>query len=497
MTQDVQKKKRRPWWLRLILYLSPLWIILAIVLVVEISGRRAYKRAMQEARAIGGPVTFEELEAARKAWPDDRNGALILSSLAVRPYLPVGSPGYELLPVLGGADLPPLGEKWSDQTDKVVRGHLAQFSVELGEINRLARYQGGRFLLSVSPNIWDTPLTSFSNEWPALCLKSLNMIHEAMHGNAGSLATDMGILLTHGRTLADEPFLGSARMRVSSDSLAIDTLEEVLAQTPVVAEQLRQLETLIEAMEEEDRLLWGLRGQRAVTIGGVLWMIASGSRDLCGTRSLPLPANTLGMKGWLLKDLAFVVSWENKLVQAKTAEERMRVADQIDSAVRAAPRHRVLLGGLVPPFKEVCDADLRLTALARAARVAMAVERYRLDKGQFPADLAELVPACLDAVPTDPFDDRPLRYRLEPDAVIIYSIAEDRTDDGGRVRGRLPPKTLPPDVGFVLLKPEFRGRPASTTAPASQDVEIAEPPGIPASQPVPAPGFRLPEGNRR
>jgi hypothetical protein len=72
----------------------------------------------------------------------------------------------------------------------------------------------------------------------------------------------------------------------------------------------------------------------------------------------------------------------------------------------------------------------------------------------------------------DPFDDQPLRYRVDDDRVVIYSTAEDLTDDGGYVDHRCEERPFR-DCGFVLLKPEFRGRPApppektTTTQPAS------------------------------
>ena len=44
--------------------------------------------------------------------------------------------------------------------------------------------------------------------------------------------------------------------------------------------------------------------------------------------------------------------------------------------------------------------------------VALALRLHAHRHGAFPATLAELVPALLDAVPADPFDDSPVRYEL-------------------------------------------------------------------------------------
>ncbi len=73
-----------------------------------------------------------------------------------------------------------------------------------------------------------------------------------------------------------------------------------------------------------------------------------------------------------------------------------------------------------------------------AARVACALERYRLADGQLPEKLEALVPRYLAKIPNDVIDGQPLRYRLESDGnYVIYSIGWNQTDDGG-VRGRRP-----------------------------------------------------------
>ena len=71
-------------------------------------------------------------------------------------------------------------------------------------------------------------------------------------------------------------------------------------------------------------------------------------------------------------------------------------------------------------------------AMRRLAVTALAWERYRLAKGQIAPDLAALVPAFLAAVPLDPMDGQPLRYRPgPPGAYVLYSMGEDGRDDGG------------------------------------------------------------------
>lgn len=72
-------------------------------------------------------------------------------------------------------------------------------------------------------------------------------------------------------------------------------------------------------------------------------------------------------------------------------------------------------------------------ALVRAARTAVAVETFRRTHGgTLPGGLDALVPAALASVPVDPYSGGPLRYQTAGDGYAIYSVGENRTDDGGR-----------------------------------------------------------------
>lgn len=77
---------------------------------------------------------------------------------------------------------------------------------------------------------------------------------------------------------------------------------------------------------------------------------------------------------------------------------------------------------------------MRNVAQLRTARVSLAIQRYRLATGNLPDTLADLVPTYLDAVPEDPFDGRTLRSEKLETGFVVYSVGEDRMDDGGKKR---------------------------------------------------------------
>jgi len=79
-----------------------------------------------------------------------------------------------------------------------------------------------------------------------------------------------------------------------------------------------------------------------------------------------------------------------------------------------------------------CNRHARNIADIRRMHTVVAIERYRLSKGELPNKLDELVPAYPAAVPTDPFDGvEPLRYKKLTKGYVVYSVGMDGQDDGG------------------------------------------------------------------
>lgn len=63
---------------------------------------------------------------------------------------------------------------------------------------------------------------------------------------------------------------------------------------------------------------------------------------------------------------------------------------------------------------------------------AIALKRYQLKHADYPPDLNSLVPEFVSAIPPDPADGQPLRYRRNTDGTfLLYSIGGDGKDDGG------------------------------------------------------------------
>ena len=117
--------------------------------------------------------------------------------------------------------------------------------------------------------------------------------------------------------------------------------------------------------------------------------------------------------------------------QLRPAQRLARARELESYGEDKMPFYCVLTSLLAPALGRAVKADLQDSARLRAARAAMAVERYRLAEDALPDALGDLVPGYLDAVPTDPFDGASLRYRKLDKGYVVYSIGDNGTDDGG------------------------------------------------------------------
>lgn len=78
----------------------------------------------------------------------------------------------------------------------------------------------------------------------------------------------------------------------------------------------------------------------------------------------------------------------------------------------------------------------RVAAHVRLLIAELAVRCYQSEQGRAPTGLEQLVPKYLQRVPPDPFSGQPLVYRPQGTNWLLYSIGEDRVDNGGKPVGR-------------------------------------------------------------
>jgi hypothetical protein len=153
--------------------------------------------------------------------------------------------------------------------------------------------------------------------------------------------------------------------------------------------------------------------------------------------------------------------------------ELLRFGDDIQERIAQYKRDndwRILSVLLIPALNKIAIAHHKARIRLHCAMTALAAERYRLQHNRWPDALTDLVPDFLQEVPEDVFSDDPLRIKKLDDGLVIYSLGDDFTDDGGLLlRKQTPGVKEPQDVGFRLYNPDKRRQAAPPTGEQPRD----------------------------
>ncbi len=262
------------------------------------------------------------------------------------------------------------------------------------------------------------------------------------------------------------------RRAIGSDGLAAAETDvgQVLTLSRPGDAALREWQDALEAAEEPGAVAAAVERSRARYIERV-WRVAFGPTS-ASPRHQTLPWQ--GVLPWLWRpwfarqirhDLR---AWDEALTTARQpAAVRGPLLLELEARRHTTPPSSPFVRGrwfmrLWPTNapRVLVDAWRRETlAVDRAARVAIAIERYRrAENDRLPASLDALVPRFIGALPRDPYAGAPLRYLSGPDGYSVYSVGPDLDDDGGAITAPSPQRSadggmyrpLPADLGVAV-----------------------------------------------
>ncbi len=95
-------------------------------------------------------------------------------------------------------------------------------------------------------------------------------------------------------------------------------------------------------------------------------------------------------------------------------------------------RYKILTAH-APIMRGRAEYVFQVKAYYEAVIMILALERWKLDKGQYPDSLDELVEGkYITAIAMDPYSDGPLIYKIIDDGFTLYSVGPDFKDDSGQ-----------------------------------------------------------------
>ena len=275
------------------------------------------------------------------------------------------------------------------------------------------------------------------------------------------------------RSLASEPFLISALVRMACDQIAVQRVERTLGLC-LPKSRLLESQRVLQQEADSDLIWYCVRGERSglnhlftnLGAGVISFKQIGGSNSISRSNGedLLVPFGEWWFRPHLANDHALSMELMTEIYEVRQLPEHQqrRALNHAIHKIKDLPQMHpdCLLTRLIfPAVNKIFDASLRAKANLRCAATGIAVERFRLARGRWPDSLDEIPRSLLSAIPLDPFDGKPLKYVQRADGVTIYSIGLDEQDDGGTIPIGKATNQPGQDVGFRLYNPDQRGLP--------------------------------------
>lgn len=394
-------------------------------------------------REAGLPTSAEELEAWFPDVPPDENAAKVYEQAfdAGKPVQRAEGAEKDLWQALW--NMPPC-ERFPASIEQQVAAYLDANAARLRLLHEAKTLPRSRHPLNLSKShgagINERTRPSYFDELPSMTrLLGLQARYAAQTGNTDLAVEAIIAGLAVAESLREEPLLVSQYERIGYHAIAATYLQDVLCLASLTDQQLVCLAQAFGRADARDALSKALTGEQALGLSAftdfeyidrniqadpvLQWIPGK-------TRTAIFVAETIG---WINSD-------RNRYLQGMGELERLSHLPYREALPRARdlrkqaqdlPYRWRFAPGRIWWASESFEHFAKDAAILQNVCTALAIERYRLIRRDLPESLHDLVPTFLDAMPEDPFDGAPLRYRVTDEGYIVYSVAHDLLDGGG------------------------------------------------------------------
>jgi len=281
----------------------------------------------------------------------------------------------------------------------------------------------------------------------------LRALAELENGQTEKSFDDTMLSLRLADSVRTEPFIITHLVRIAILQITLQPVYEGLAEHKWSDAQLAVLDAELAKLNFLADYEFSTRSERAAHVKIVDWMEQKRSRfwDLFGMidndyersimKSFGLSAEIYLMpRGWyyqseiVLSDVQqrWVLPIVDDATQTVSPENARKSVDAVSSLNPTAVNLFARL--LLPELGKYAMRVAHGQNAANMARIAIALERWRLTHGSFPETLDALAPQFIAKLPHDVINGQPLNYRRTSDGqFVLYSIGWNETDDGGVV----------------------------------------------------------------
>lgn len=343
---------------------------------------------------------------------------------------------------------------------------LSKYDSTVEELRQAGERPDSRFPLDYNrEDVWAILLPHLAVLKRCSQFLELRAVAELQNGQSDKALDDVKLSLRLIDLIHTEPFFISHLVRIAMLQITLQPIYEGLAEHQWSEAQLAELDSELAKLDFLADYQLALRGERGCEIHAVeylqhrdrLHLNEITGDNLNGPLSfIPLLIYYSLPSGWFCQnELRICRFYETQYLPL--VDETNRTVSP--SAVRAAgfarrreSRHRtpenILELMLSPDFSAAVQKFAYAQESVDLARVAVALERYRMAMGMYPESLDALSPRFMDEIPHDIIGGQPLHYERTNDGqFILYSVGWNGRDDGGVVVFRKGGKVVDTDQG--------------------------------------------------
>ena len=324
---------------------------------------------------------------------------------------------------------------------------LSQYGSTIDELRQAARLRYSRFPLEYDADDPAAVLLPHLARFKG-CAKVLQLraCAELQLGQTEKALDDVSLSLRMVEALRTEPILISHLVRIAVVNITLQPVWEGLADQRWSDEQLRALDQELGKLDLLADYRLAMRGEQAFSAGTTDYLRRTRSLDGISGGSDNSPdagrISRLIPSGWFyqneLRCGRFMVKWYVPLADQEQRIISPTSVRRADAALASEISHRNPFNVIEGMFIPALSGAVRKFALGQVnvylARVACALERYRIAHGSYPESLALLAPQWMETIPHDVINGQPLHYERTPDGrFLLYSVGWNETDDGGKV----------------------------------------------------------------
>lgn len=450
--QPIPRKKRR--WLRIVL--AVFLVLVVAYAAYRYTLHRMVEAKLDEIRKQGYPVTLEELDDFYERSRPSENAA----NLYVEAFALLQSPNSETkkkLPIIGYARTPTAAEPLAEETSELGLKHLSSQARVLELIKSGAETTTCHFDLMLT-NIITGPIPKhYSPLRDAIRLLSLEVLIRASEGETQQAVASMIALIRLSQSVKGEPLLMSHLLQNACLSIAVGTLQQLIARCDLDDDTLGRLQAEFGEAERTQSLLRPMLGDRCMQIafcstpkygpsweflGAMEWVDAENAvtaeDELLGgiesfSRFRYLRFKLYRIIGLRQCDFLSYLDHYDRMLQIAELPPSNRISNaaKFRSEIESLSEWKLVTRSTLPAFANTIKHDVNCLLRLRAANTALSIQRYRLQKQKLPDRLDEMVATYCKSVPADAYRSGDLCYRRKSNGFVIYSVGENGVDDGG------------------------------------------------------------------